>query len=1495
MKNSTLKKASTALAVILALTLVFTAIFAINDNVALADDTLQGIKIGEHTVAHTSDIHYFPWEYCYQDIADPDYKKSDFYYSQTTSTKLVNESGNILYKNIMHMIKLAEEGKMPMYIISSGDLTKQGERVSHIDVANALRYLQNQIRNIDGYEDFQVLVTIGNHDICNWEGELYDKATGEAYTAESVTLAQFAMIYNGLGFPSFDMDILAQIYGEDYFESVYSQYIPSTLSSSLDFSYINPSLQQIYEMSKTNDINVEELALTYLSIGDGIGQLTFSATTLDQSFTMFATDTTVRFESDEDFIPVQVSEYEFNHLTADGAEMSGYKFYVGIEDSLEISTTPATLSEILDAFANGKPVYRDCGLKHITGGMLTDETFAFIENHITSLKATDGAEEPTAIAFFHQNLIPHFEIEDDWLSNYTVFNWEYTAKRFAELGIRYSFTGHQHCSDIAVYTDALGRTVYDMETGSFVSLDSPIRVFEIERYSIDGTLAEKADSSLYLMDSFGEENPLKATPSSNVFTASPWNEQAYQNAISAYNNATSNEAKHDAWQNVVSANPDYVVYSQMHDDMDSLSYNEYTVKHIYSQLIPMVLSHFLEKDRLLETVGGLLGQYLGEDSPSLQFELPVVGNYSFDPYKPMLSKIANYLIDSVFYNLYPDNDGNGYGDYVHKGKTYDNVVDWVYSVAESVIGIEFGDESLGKLSLAEIAIYIFSTTCSGNEFTSALEDPASGVCTTTSVYFTANSPYDPAQREQFKAALKDIKKQSETGEIIERLLGELFEPLLLGENALIPTLLTYKFDFTSPECGLTADEIKDFSDMLKLVKLIAGVSITPSNFVLADIINGAMPKISPIVEEMLGFAIETDDIISFIEEFIGDYLVDSFYVGIGGIAESVVLGYATDDTPDLADINDPTKPFTVVPYDGYATINVGDNTTTLSYVASVTADDSKNPATMENGRLPGSLTSHFDTENETGTFKLSFYTAEDVFAKVEYKKEGDDEWNTLVGDHWNIFDEAERSALYDQNNNIYAYVQRDDFKLETFTSPTYIPLIDLGLFSLTHGTVSYTDENGNEVYANASDRFNINDNSVFYWNRHVVTIGGLEANTTYEYRIYGMCYDTEGNLVKEYTRYDNRGDARVYYFTTAKESGDLEFIAVADPQGMIQSMYDETRNAFDIIKESDKTDSFEFIINAGDMVDDGNNFYQWQYALNTMIDTFANKSMFNAAGNHEANTFAMSKYFSYAQPNTVDRNEKGEAMQDYYSFNYGDAHFIFLDTNDATAKKGLGKNQYDWLVSDLEANEKEVIFVVMHKSLYSTGSHANDKEVAAMREQLVPLFTQYEVDIVFGGHDHVYAEAIVDGTLYVTLGTIGTKYYEYTNDNEDVKSALDEKNSILHTLDQQTLGHVLVRDGKVIYRGYTISELEQFEENKKIVIFAVFGGVLLICGITTAILVYKKRNGEKNNDEKGETDNKEEPIKVSPMLDEEEAIATIENAAEACLEIALEVIEDIID
>lgn len=1403
MRKLNLKSASTVLIAVLALTLILTTAFAVGGDVARADDTPSGTKIGEFSVAHTSDIHYFPLDYCYQDITAEDFKTSDFYQSTTVDTKLVIESGNILYANVMRMLNMAKKSTLPLYVFATGDLTKNGERVAHRDVANSLRYLQNEVRKLGGkYANFQVFATVGNHDLYNGSGALYDKETGVKYgVAEGVTTAQWALIYNGLGYPSVDKSVLYEIYPEEYWSSSFtSGYQPSTIAENLTLHYINDSFQEAHDANRAGTpLTAEELHAKYLEIGDGFSQLSVNVEIANSSYKLIIADATLR-EKTEELVPVRVNPADYEYY-----KNGDYTFHLTKLDehsnpTVTILEESATESEILAAFAAGHPVYRNSGYSHLCGGTLRPELLDFIADFTKNTTTTDGVNEATFIACFHQNLLPHFEVEDDILKDFTFYNWEYIAKLFAELGVRYSLSGHQHSSDVMSYTDAEGRTVYDMQTGSFVSLDSPVRVFTVERYNCDGVLAEKADSSLYLLDSAGP-TPLKGTPSNHVYTTAPWNEDAYQQAMTAYNNATDKEA---AWADVIAANPNYLTYTIKHDDFDSLSYNEYIVQEVYSQLIERVLSHFLDEDFLLGTLDGLFDGFLGPDSPSLK----LAGFVNLDPYKPMLYKMVNQLVDTVWSGLYEDKDGNGYGDYEFDGEVFDNLLGCLKAVVDSVTGLEFGDKDLGTMTLAEMAVYIFTSACSGNEVSSNLELPE-GVYDENGPYFTANTPYDNAYRLRFQAAIKDLAAQGDSGELIERLLYALLNPLYLEEDSLLRTLFTYKFDFTKAtgEYAFTKDDIDSFNKLIGALEIF-GIQATANNFVLVDIVNGALPILGPMIGDLLGFELNTNDILGFLDGFLEDYLVESFFVGLGGIAKYIVVSYGSDDTPDLADITDPTKPLTLAPYSGFAKLSVGGNETNVSYISGKAND--LNPASTVNGRLPGSLTANFDTVNGDDTFVFSYYTAEEVFAKVEYRKVGESNWTTLTGEHWNIFDEADRCAHLNAYNNLYAKVTSGDATVETLTAPQYIPLIDLGLLCITHGATYYKNEEGEEVYYTAVDRFNAPTNSVLLWNKHTVTISGLDKDTEYEYRIYGVYYNTDGEEVNEYFYTNEDGDATTFSFKTAKTEGDFEFLAVSDPQGMIQSMYDETAEVFDTINANSAVSGYDFIVNAGDMVDNGKNFYQWQYALNTMLDTYANTSLFSVAGNHEAGSFALDKFFNYTQPSTVEENAYGEALQDYYSFDYGDGHFIFLDTNDATAK-GLGKKQLNWLENDLEKTDKDFVFVIMHKSLFSTGAHANDAEVVKMRDQLVPLFDEYGVDMVFGGHDHVYAETYPigeSGTVYVTLGTIGTKFYEYTNDNEDVSDELDYDKTFEHTLTEQTVGYVKVVDGVLYYNGYTIGALK---------------------------------------------------------------------------------------
>ena len=120
----------------------------------------------------------------------------------TGDTKLVLESGIILKQQVEALIQDAKDGKCPQFVLATGDLSKNGEATALVDVANSLRYMQNEIRKVAGYENFQVFATPGNHDLYNTSGALYSQIDGSARKSDALSAMQFALVFAGLGYPN---------------------------------------------------------------------------------------------------------------------------------------------------------------------------------------------------------------------------------------------------------------------------------------------------------------------------------------------------------------------------------------------------------------------------------------------------------------------------------------------------------------------------------------------------------------------------------------------------------------------------------------------------------------------------------------------------------------------------------------------------------------------------------------------------------------------------------------------------------------------------------------------------------------------------------------------------------------------------------------------------------------------------------------------------------------------------------------------------------------------------------------------------------------------------------------------------------------------------------------------------------------------------------------------------------------------------------------------
>lgn len=1438
------------LIVVLAILLASLMSFSIVDGISKADGNI--VKQNSLSLGHLSDIHYFPLHHCYQDVKADNYKTSDFYNSMTGDTKLVLESGIILKQQVEALIQDAKDGKCPQFVLATGDLSKNGEATALVDVANSLRYMQNEIRKIAGYENFQVFATPGNHDLYNTSGALYSQIDGSARKSDALSAMQFALVFAGLGYPNANLTgddgaiNLTEYLPEDYWYGEFTKdYQVSYNSDKVNIHYYDENLEAVASKTTT----AEKLAL-YYAIGDVNNALSFSAEILNpglEDYSLLVIDASDRQAADIGaLVRINKSEYEALKAADNAAD---FKYYLEKADGAINTDKEASADELAHALASGSHVYRSTGLDHLCGGRLTEPVLDWMQKYCEqqNVEGKSTLGEETVIACFHQNALPHWEMEDEILKDFTIYNWENTAKRMLDMGIRYVFTGHMHVCDAMTYTDAAGRTLYDFQTGSCVSYYSPRRYTTISRYDANGKLGEDCVSKVMTLDTVG----IKEVPSSNVFDAAPWNQATYDAAIAIYKaNPT-----HANWEAVVATNPDYLAYIIQYDDMSRLSYNDYITKEIYSQLLDRLVSHFINQgtiDSLVSKVTdvvagdnmvvGLVRSTLFPDFEKYNEEDDDYENVSVDT-KHALSGLVDYILDTVLYDM----------PYQYEGGTVNKALDLVNKVVGNILDWSFGDENIqssvnpenkGKMKVQDIASFILTAHTIGIEI--SFDETYDSIDATFSEVacgeetFRFQQPTDATYRKRMLAALNDMCDQLESGEFVEKLLSALLDPVFSNDGSLLKTILNHKFDFSDAveKNYLTPDELESLKKGLgeglpeilnmPLVKnllqsmgitleLPEDYSIDATNFVLVDVINDLLPAIKTVVAKLLGFSLEGSDVIGIVQNFLDSYLVDSFYKGLGGIAKEIVVAFATDVYPDLADFTNPSAPTTFQPNENYVFGGVKlSYLSTLNKVSAVGAEF--NAATQDNGRVPSRVTANFDTANGTSAYTIRFYTEENVYGTFRLLDENGNELGALSTSQKQAF------ADYAVNKTDYldakASVTINGIKVDmlTQTKPQYIPLIDLGLLCLTHGQIEDKATEQPYVYG---DRDASVANSVIYWNCTTVTISGLEAGKTYYYDVAGNFeYKDDVNTFSLLDFVKLGGyEKKALSFTTAKDanSDSFEFLTIADIQGMIQGMYTESHEAVSALLKDERVNGYDFILNAGDMCDNGKNFGQWGMALDTYKDLTLNSSMFFTSGNHENNTGAMGRYFNY----TENKDGNVQAISgEYYSFDYANAHFTVLDTNDATSD-GLGAEQLAWLKNDLANTNAKWKFVLMHKSLYSAGSHAFDGEVIAMRTQLTKLFAENGVNVVFGGHDHTYTETYLvdkdgkvvdktdskgvrytgDGVMYITLGTLGTKFYTY-RDNNMTTDKFNKDGSVLSTLDSQTFGKVVVSGDTITYTGY---------------------------------------------------------------------------------------------
>lgn len=123
----------------------------------------------------------------------------------------------------------------------------------------------------------------------------------------------------------------------------------------------------------------------------------------------------------------------------------------------------------------------------------------------------------------------------------------------------------------------------------------------------------------------------------------------------------------------------------------------------------------------------------------------------------------------------------------------------------------------------------------------------------------------------------------------------------------------------------------------------------------------------------------------------------------------------------------------------------------------------------------------------------------------------------------------------------------------------------------------------------------------------------------------------------------------------------------------------------------------------------------------------------------------------------------------YYSFDYGNVHFISMNSEIGAIFSGsndwIGSSPFntfngspftDWLHADLQANDKPWVVAFVHQPPHTDGSHDSDQfwevYMKAMRENIMPILESYGVDLVLAGHSHVYERSYLINGFYQEPG-----------------------------------------------------------------------------------------------------------------------------------------------
>ncbi|MDO8682970.1 MAG: metallophosphoesterase [Armatimonadota bacterium] len=261
---------------------------------------------------------------------------------------------------------------------------------------------------------------------------------------------------------------------------------------------------------------------------------------------------------------------------------------------------------------------------------------------------------------------------------------------------------------------------------------------------------------------------------------------------------------------------------------------------------------------------------------------------------------------------------------------------------------------------------------------------------------------------------------------------------------------------------------------------------------------------------------------------------------------------------------------------------------------------------------------------------------------------------------------------------------------------------------------------------------------------HEFHIEGLAPGATYHYRVklINPSDPSDFFITQDYTLKTN-SDNQSVNVTVVGDTQGLDFnttfrLASTFPHDLVLTVGDNTP----LLEQPDEQKTYSRAMN------------EWRWFLSDITPLTTSAALYTTQGNHDDYFDPSRPYGLMSYQDSVIMPSNGSGDERYFSFDYGPAHFVVLDSMEWNGNSywSVGPTQLAWLEADLRASTKPWKIVLTH--ILINGVSVDDRGWCISNwQQVHNLLRDTGVDLVLQGHRHVYNRYFKNGICYVTNTT----------------------------------------------------------------------------------------------------------------------------------------------